>query len=212
MNVTTATPTVLKPAPELIEAFRGASTSIISDNLARLPGAVGLRPFHKGGPLVGVAVTVRTRPGDNLAIHMALELVGPGDVIVVDGGGDESRALVGEIMLNIAKYRGAAGYVIDGAVRDAGALAQSDFPIYARAAIHRGPYKNGPGEINVPVSIGGSVIAPGDIVIGDEDGIVAFPQSIAPSLLEAVRAQEKREADILQSIREGRYKGSYGKS
>jgi RraA family protein len=212
MNVTTAMPAVPRPAPELIEAFRGASTSIISDNLARLPGAVGLRPFHKGGPLVGVAVTVRTRPGDNLAIHMALELVGPGDVIVVDGGGDESRALVGEIMLNIAKYRGAAGYVIDGAVRDAGALAESDFPIYARAAIHRGPYKSGPGEINVPVSIGGSVITPGDIVVGDEDGVVAFPQAIAPSLLEAVRAQIKREADILLSIREGRYQGSYGKS
>lgn len=212
MNVTTAMSAVPKPAPELIEAFRGASTSIISDNLARLPGAVGLRPFHNGGPLVGVAVTVRTRPGDNLAIHMALELVGPGDVIVVDGGGDESRALVGEIMLNIAKYRGAAGYVIDGAVRDAGALAQSDFPIYARTAIHRGPYKNGPGEINVPVSVGGSVIAPGDIVVGDEDGIVAFPPSIASSLIEAVRAQVKREADILQSIREGRYQGSYGKS
>ena len=212
MNVTTAMSAVPKPAPELIEAFRGASTSIISDNLARLPGAVGLRPFHKGGPLVGVAVTVRTRPGDNLAIHMALELVGPGNVIVVDGGGDESRALVGEIMLNIAKYRGAAGYVIDGAVRDAGALAQSDFPIYARTAIHRGPYKNGPGEINVPVSVGGSVIAPGDIVVGDEDGIVAFPPSIASSLIEAVRAQGKREADILQSIREGRYQGSYGKS
>ncbi|KQY99722.1 dimethylmenaquinone methyltransferase [Pseudolabrys sp. Root1462] len=212
MNVTTAMPAVPRPAPELIEAFRGASTSIISDNLARLPGAVGLRPFHKGGPLVGVAVTVRTRPGDNLAIHMALELVGPGDVIVVDGGGDESRALIGEIMLNIAKYRGAAGYVIDGAVRDAGALAESDFPIYARAAIHRGPYKSGPGEINVPVSIGGSVITPGDIVVGDEDGVVAFPQAIAPSLLEAVRAQIKREADILLSIREGRYQGSYGKS
>ncbi|MBS0535973.1 MAG: RraA family protein [Proteobacteria bacterium] len=212
MNVTTAMPAVPKPAPELIEAFRGASTSIISDNLARLPGAVGIKPFHKGGPLVGVAFTVRTRPGDNLAIHMALELVGPGDVIVVDGGGDESRALVGEIMLNIAKYRGAAGYVIDGAVRDAGALAQSEFPIFARSAIHRGPYKSGPGEINVPVSIGGSVIAPGDIVVGDEDGIVAFPQSIALSLLEAVKAQVKREADIIQSIREGRYKGSYGKS
>ena len=212
MNVTTAMPAVPRPAPELIEAFRGASTSIISDNLARLPGAGGLRPFHKGGPLVGVAVSVRTRPGDNLAIHMALELVGPGDVIVVDGGGDESRALIGEIMLNIAKYRGAAGYVIDGAVRDAGALAESDFPIYARAAIHRGPYKSGPGEINVPVSIGGSVIMPGDFVVGDEDGVVAFPQAIAPSLLEAVRAQIKREAAILLSIREGRYQGSYGKS
>ena len=102
MSVTTAMTSVPKPAPDLIEAFRNAPTSIISDNLARLPGAVGLRPFHRGGRLVGAAFTVRTRPGDNLAIHRALELVGPGDVIVVDGGGDETRALVGEIMKNIA--------------------------------------------------------------------------------------------------------------
>ena len=212
MTVTTAMTTVPKAAPAIIEAFRTAPTSIISDNLSRLPGAVGLRPFHGGGALVGPAFTVRTRPGDNLAIHKALEIVGPGDVIVVDGGGDETRALIGEIMLNIAKYRGAAGYVIDGAIRDSGAIAASDFPVFARAAIHRGPYKSGPGEINVPVSIGGMVIAPGDIVVGDDDGVVAFPQAIAPKLLEAVKAQIAREADTIVAIREGRYQGSYGKS
>ena len=97
--------------------------------------------------MLGTAFTVRTRPGDNLAIHQALELVGPGDVIVVDGGGDETRALVGEIMKTIAQYRGAAGYVIDGAIRDADAIADDDFPCFARAAIHRGPYKSGPGEV-----------------------------------------------------------------
>ncbi len=212
MTVTTAMTAVPKLPPALIEAFRPAPTSVISDNLARLPGAVGLRPFHRGGQLVGTAFTVRTRPGDNLAVHKALEYVGPGDVIVVDGGGDETRALIGEIMLNIAQYRGAAGYVIDGAIRDAGAIAASDFPVFARAAIHRGPYKSGPGEINVPVSIGGSVIAPGDIVVGDEDGVVAFSPAIAPALLEAVQAQIKREADTIVAIREGRYQGSYGKS
>jgi len=212
MSVTTAMTAVPKAAPELIEAFRAAPTSIISDNLLRLPGAVGLKPFHRGGTLAGCAFTVRTRPGDNLAIHKALELVGPGDVIVVDGGGDETRALVGEIMLTIAQYRGAAGYVIDGAIRDRAALAQSDFPVFARTAIHRGPYKSGPGEINVPVSIGGLVIAPGDMVVGDDDGVVAFSQDIAPTLLEAVKAQMKREEDTLAAIREGRYQGSYGKS
>src|SRR6478672_12267063 len=193
MSVTIAMEGVPKPAPDLIEAFRGAPTSIISDNLARLNGCVGLRPFHRGGRLVGTAFTVRTRPGDNLAIHRALELVGPGDVIVVDGGGDETRALVGEIMKNIAEYRGAAGYVIDGAIRDVASFAASDFPCFARAVIHRGPYKSGPGEINVPVSIGGSVISPGDIVVGDEDGVVAFAAAGAAALLDAVRAQVARE-------------------
>src|SRR5919198_592670 len=153
MTITIAATSVAKPPAALIEAFKVAPTSVISDNLARLAGSVGLRPFHRAGRMVGTAFTVRTRPGDNLAIHKALEMVGPDDVIVVDGGGDETRALVGEIMTNIALHRGAAGYVIDGAIRDAGALAASDFPVYARAAIHRGPYKSGPGEINVPVSV-----------------------------------------------------------
>ncbi len=211
-TITTAMTSVPKPAPELIAAFREAPTSIISDNLQRLPGAVGLRPFHRGGRLVGAAFTVKTRAGDNLAIHRALELVGPGDVIVVDGGADETRALVGEIMKTIAQSKGAAGYVIDGAIRDVAAFAADDFPCFARAVIHRGPFKHGPGEINVPVSIGGAVIAPGDIVVGDEDGVVSFPQSVAADLLDAVKAQIKREADTLTAIREGRYQGSYGKS
>ena len=139
-------------------------------------------------------------------------MVGPGDVIVVDGGGDESRALVGEIMKNIAQWRGAEGYVIDGAIRDVAAFAAGDFPCFARSVIHRGPYKSGPGEINVPVSIGGAVISPGDIVVGDEDGVVSFTQAAAPALLEAVKAQIAREEATLVSIREGRYQGSYGKS
>ena len=212
MTVTIAMESVPKPAPALIAAFREAPTSIISDNLDRLPGAVGLRPFHKSAALVGVAFTVKTRPGDNLAIHKALELVGPGDVIVVDGGGDETRALVGEIMKTIAQWRGAEGYVIHGPIRDGAAIAADTYPFFARAVTHRGPYKNGPGEINVPVSIGGTVISPGDIVVGDEDGIVSFPQAIAESLLEKVKAQIKREADTIAAIRAGRYQGSYGKS
>ena len=212
MTITIAANSVQKPPAGIIEGFRNAPTSVISDNLARLPGAVGLKPYHRGGKLVGTAFTVRTRPGDNLAIHRALELVGPGDVIVVDGGGDETRALVGEIMKNIAQWRKAEGYVIDGAIRDVAAFAGDDFPCYARAVIHRGPYKNGPGEINVPVSIGGSVISPGDIVVGDEDGVVSFPAAGAAALLDAVRAQVAREEETLKAIREGRYQGSYGKS
>jgi RraA family protein len=197
--------------PGVIAAFRDATTPTISDNLDRLPGAVGLRPFHRGGKLIGTAVTVRVRAGDNLAIHQALAEVRPGDVIIVDGGGDVSRALVGDIMKAIAESRGAAGFVIDGAIRDAGAFAASDFPCYARAAIHRGPYKMGPGAINVPVCIGGWVVNPGDVVVGDEDGVVTFPPEIAATLIEAVRAQEAREAEALTMIREGRYDGRYGK-
>jgi regulator of RNase E activity RraA len=114
-------------------------------------------------------------------------------------------------MKTIAEHRGAAGYVIDGAIRDVEAFAASDFPCFARSVIHRGPYKKGPGAINVPVSVGGTVIAPGHIVVGDEDGVVAFAPSIATELLQAVQAQIEREEQTLQAIREGRYQGSYGR-
>ena len=204
-------PSATPASPAVIEGFRSAATAVISDNLSRLPGAVGIRPFHKAGVLVGTALTVRTCPGDNLVIHEALDLIQPGDVLVVDGGGDTSRALLGEIMLTIAQTRGAAGIVIDGAIRDVGVISQSTFPCFAKAAIHKGPYKNGPGEINVPVTIGGMVVEPGDIIVGDDDGVVAFSQAIADDLLTAVRAQEAREAEILLSIREGRYTGAYAR-
>ena len=195
----------------IIEAFRDAATATISDNLDRLPGAVGLRPFHRGGNLVGTALTVQVRAGDNLAIHQALNLARPGDVLVIDGGGDTSRALVGDIMKAIAESKGAAGYVIDGAIRDAAAFAESNFPCYARTAIHRGPYKQGPGAINVPVCIGGLVVNPGDVVVGDSDGVVSFPVARASELIDAVRAQEAREAEIMRMIGEGRYDGRYGR-
>lgn len=202
----------MQAAPALLDGFRQAATAVISDNLARLPGVVGLRPFHAvSHVMVGTAFTVRTRPGDNLALHEALELVRPGDVLVVDGGGDLSRALIGEIMVNIAISRGLAGMVIDGAIRDFEMIRKSDLPCFARGVTHRGPYKDGPGEINVPACVGGMVIEPGDVVVGDEDGVVAFPQSIAPELLDAVLAQEKREADIIKSIHDGSYRGAYGK-
>jgi RraA family protein len=191
----------------IVEAFRALPTSILSDNLSRMSAIVGLRPFHRGGKLVGNALTVRVRAGDNLVVHQALSLIKPGDVLVVDGGGDTTRALVGEIMKSIAQSKGAVGFVIDGAIRDVAVFAASGFPCYARAAVPRGPSKTGPGEINVPVTIGGWVVSPRDIVIGDEDGLVTFPPAIAPALLAAARAQVAQEAEILRSIREGRYDG-----
>lgn len=211
MTDTSSHPLAPAADPALLALFRGVATATISDNLDRLPGAVGLRAFHRGGGMVGTALTVRVRAGDNLAIHQALNVARPGDVIVVDGGGDTGRALVGDIMKAIAESKGVAGFVIDGAIRDSAAFAGSDFPCYARAAIHRGPYKTGPGAINVPVCVGGCTVQPGDIVVGDEDGVVTFSPALAPSLIEAVRAQEQREAEVMQMIRDGRYDGRYGK-
>lgn len=200
-----------RPSPELIDAFLDAPTAVISDNLSRLPGLPGLKPYHRSGRLLGPARTVRTRPGDNLTIHKMLDLISPGDVIVVAGEGDTSRALIGEIMKSIAEKRGVAGFVIDGAIRDSAAFAASDFPCFARAVTHRGPYKDGPGELDVPVAIAGTVVCPGDIVVGDEDGIVTFSPAIAADLAIAVKKQLAREAHIMKSIEDGTYTGAYAK-
>ncbi|UGV27754.1 RraA family protein [Rhodopseudomonas boonkerdii] len=195
----------------LVEAFRNAPTAVISDNLQRLPGLVGLNRYHRSGQLLGRARTVRTRAGDNLTIHKMLDLVRPGEVIVVAGEGDLSRALVGDIMKTIAEVRGVAGFVIDGAIRDSAAFAASDFPCFARGVTHRGPYKDGPGELDVPVPIAGTVVSPGDIVVGDEDGVVTFPISVAEELSAAVRAHISREESIIKSIHAGTYTGAYAK-
>lgn len=194
---------------ELLAAFARTSTSIISDCLDRLPGA-RLRPFHLiEGTMAGTALTVKVPCGDNRAIHQALELLSPGQVLVVDGGGDVSRALMGDIMAAIAEKRGAAGVVVDGAIRDLATIGKGAFPMFARAGFHRGPYKNGPGQINVPVSIGGMTVSPGDFVVGDHDGVVAFPASQAQGLLLQCLATEEKEAEMLAQIAAGTYKGAY---
>lgn len=191
--------------PALLDALRGLATSLLSDNMARVTGTLGLIPYHRPKPMAGTAVTVRTRGGDNLAIHRAFDFCRPGDVLVIDGGGDLSQALMGEIMATFAESLGVTGLVIDGAIRDVGSIRAKDFPVYARGVTHRGPYKNGPGEINVPVSVGGMVVNPGDLVCGDEDGVLAIAPADAAKVIEAARKQGDREAAALQAIAEGRF-------
>jgi RraA family protein len=204
----------INPAPkqvsqDLIEAFHTVVTPHVSDNMTRLCGVVGLMRYNRTGKLVGTAFTVKVRPGDNLMIHKALDLARPGDVIVVDGGGDLNNALVGELMKMYAETRGVAGFVIDGAIRDVAAFTASEFPCYARGVVHRGPYKDGPGEINVPVAIGGLVINPGDLVVGDEDGVVAVPADAAAEVLELARRQAVREDQAKEAITGRRYDRSW---
>jgi RraA family protein len=194
---------------EIVRQFGKVAVAVASDNLNRLHGTRALRPYHPGRRLIGTAVTVKTRPGDNMTLHKAFARLRPGDVLVVDGGGDLQQGLVGEIMMSRAQAMGVAGFVIDGAIRDVGALEALDFPCFARGVTHRGPYKSGPGEINVPVAIDGMVVMPGDVVLGDEDGLLAFDRAVASELLALVRKQEAREADALKAIAEGRLENPY---
>ena len=204
-------PSPVRPSPALVAALAGLQASLLSDNMSRLQGAGAsmLRPMHRGGTLAGPAFTVKVAPGDNLLVHKAIDLAAPGDVIVVDAGGHLEQAIIGEIMSSWAAKRGVAGFVIDGAVRDAAALAEGSFPVYARGASHRGPYKDGPGEINVPVTVDGMPVAPGDVVVGDGDGVVAFPRDAAPALIERARAQLAKEEDGVRAIAEGRWDRSW---
>ncbi|BDB24087.1 methyltransferase [Cupriavidus sp. TA19] len=199
----------IHPVPQLapaalVEAFREVVTPHISDNLQRLSGVTGLTRFHRSKKLVGTAFTVKARPGDNLLIYKALMELQPGHVLVVDGGGDCTNALIGELIMLYAQQRGCAGFVLDGAIRDTAAFYEADFPCYARGTSHRGPYKLGPGAMNVPVSIGGQVISPGDLIVGDEDGVVSFPAAQATALLEAVQATVSKEDAIKDEIATGR--------
>ncbi|MFY0735167.1 MULTISPECIES: RraA family protein [Aurantimonas] len=185
----------------LVEAFAQIPSAIISDNLNRMVAAgPSVRPMHKGGTLAGTALTVKTRPGDNLMIHKAADIAQPGDVIVVDAGGDLTNALIGELIISHARSRGVVGFVVNGAVRDMDVIAVDDYPVYGAGVSHRGPYKDGPGEVNVPIALDGMVIAPGDIVIGDLDGVVCIPREEAESVLAASRAQQEKEAGIQAAI------------
>lgn len=192
---------------KILAALRDIPVAALSDNMHRNIGTTGLLPYHRpvAGTLAGTAVTARSRGGDNLTYLRALEFCRPGDVLVVDAGGDLANAVVGGILSFYAAHIGVAGVVIDGAVRDVAEIRAREFPVYARGVTHRGPYKDGPGEINVPVSVGGMVVNPGDIVVGDQDGLMAFARDEAELLIEKARAHLATEAETIRAMKEGRW-------
>ena len=187
--------------PALVARFREIPVANISDCMSRATAAgPRLRPMHAGGVLCGPAVTVKTRPGDNLMVHMALNCASEGDVLVVDAGGDLTNSIIGERMLAYCAIRKFAGVVINGAVRDVGWIKAQGMPVYAAGVTHRGPYKDGPGEINVPIAIDGMVIEPGDLIVGDEDGLLCIPFDGAAEICDLAAAKHKQEADTFADI------------
>jgi regulator of RNase E activity RraA len=193
-----------KVAPAAVARFRSLPVANVSDSMARMfAGGPSLRPMHAGGMMAGPAFTVKTRPGDNLMVHKALDIADAGDIIVVDAGGDLTNAIIGEIMTAYAELRGIGGIVINGAIRDSESLRASRFPVYAAGVTHRGPYKDGPGEINMPVAIGGMVVEPGDLVLGDGDGLVAVPFDKVEEIAAAADAKHAAEDKTLADMRAG---------
>ena len=195
--------------PAIIARIRAIPVALLSDQLHRNCGSSGLQPYHAPAPMAGTAVTVKTRGGDNLAILRAYDYCRPGDIMVVDADGELSNALVGGIMTFAAASLGLAGMVLDGAIRDVAEIRERTFPVYARGVTHRGPYKDGPGAINVPVTVGGMVVNPGDIIVGDQDGLLAFAPQLADTVIEKALAQHQREEATMQAIRDGRWDRSF---
>ncbi|MEM7429697.1 MAG: RraA family protein [Pseudomonadota bacterium] len=169
-------------------------------------GAVdpAIKPISFGMRLSGPALTVDVPPGDNLAMHLAIAKAAPGDVIVVDYKGHMDVAVTGDIMALAAKTRGVAGFVVDGAVRDAEDIAEMDFPVFARGLSIKGPSKDAPGTVGEPIRLGGIDVQTGDYIVGDADGIVVIAQDSWAETLENARAREAKEAGIRRQFAHGK--------
>ena len=190
-----------RPDRELVARFAGLPVANIGDVMNRIACfSHHLRPVNTS-PMLGTALTVKTRPGDILFIHKALEMAKPGEILVIDGQGDCACALVGEIMVTYARKKGLAGMIIDGAVRDVDAMRKlTDFPVYAAGVTPNGPTRAGYGEIGTTISCGGVTVNPGDIIVGDADGAVAVNPAFAESVIAGTKAQMTREQDTIERI------------
>ena len=195
---------ITRPPTEAVEALRRFEAAVLSDTLGRYATMdAGIKPLSDGLRLIGTAITVKTYPADNLMIHLALKIAKPGDVLVIDADGVTDTSVMGELIAYCAQRQGIAGAVIDGAIRDKAGIRALGWPVFARAAVPNGPLKNGPGSINVPIACGGLVVNPGDIVVGDDDGVVVVPAERWQAVVEAAQAIEAKEARTRERIAAG---------
>lgn len=199
-----------RPPEPLLESYRGLMnrtgclTGNVGDCLGRAAAMdTGIKSLANGMKVVGPALTVRVPPTDNLMIHKALTLIRPGDVLVIDAGGNHSWAVLGWLMVSTAIKIGVAGIVVNGCVRDAEEIRQSGFPVFCSGLSPNGPFKEGPGEINYSISCGGQVVQPGDIMIADDDGVVVMQREFADSVIGKVDQLIQREENRLKEIAAG---------
>jgi RraA family protein len=199
-----------RPAPVLIDAFREFESTDVSDMLNRMyTMGAAIHNVVNDRPLVGPACTVKVFPGDNLMVHKALDVARPGDVVVVDTGGSMSAAVLGDLIANKAKHRGIAGFIIDGLVRDLPGIRECGLPLYARGVTPFGPLHRGPGEINYPISCGGIVVHPGDIVTADASGVTVVPLAFATEILERLQRNAARLADYIAGVKRGEFSNAW---
>jgi regulator of RNase E activity RraA len=197
---------------EVIAGLGEFDTPSISDLMNRLyamsPQIRNLT--DEGLRILGPACTVRVYPGDNLMVHKSLDIAKPGDVLVIDAGSSMMNGVLGDLISNKARHRGIQGCVVDGLIRDLPEIRElGDFPVFARGVSPIGPLHRGPGEINYPICAGGIVVHPGDIIVGDLNGVVVVPQAIAGELLGRLRARAAREAEYTAAVRRGEFSNAW---
>lgn len=193
-----------RPPRQLIDRFADLPSAILSDVLGRSRAMDhGIKPVSDQMRVVGPAFTVKTYTADNLMCHLAIKLAQPGDVLVIDADSYLDAAVWGELTALSAKVHNLAGVVIDGAIRDRVDLAQLGFPVFARGNVPAGTFKVNPGEINIPIACGGLTVHPGDVVVGDADGVVVVPQAQLEAVADAARAQLAKEQEYRNKILAG---------
>jgi regulator of RNase E activity RraA len=204
--------TIDRPDSDVVAGFRDFETPAASDLMNRLYTMRSeIRTLTDPDlRLVGPACTVKVFPGDNLMVHKSLDVARPGDVVVIDAGSSPMNAVLGDLISTKARHRGIAGFIVDGLIRDLPAiLALGDFPVFARGVTPIGPLHRGPGEINHPICCGGIVVNPGDIVMGDLNGIVVVPRQIADDLLASLRAKAAGEAGYTAAVARGDFSNAW---
>jgi RraA family protein len=200
-----------RPQKVFAELFAGLEVADISDHLNRLYAMnTSIRCLSGfGRRLIGPAFTVKVYPGDNLMVHKALDIARPGDVIVIDAGASRMNAILGDMISTKAKHRGIAGFIADGYVRDIEAIQALDFPVYGLGTTPIGPLHRGPGEINFPISCGGIVVNPGDLVIADAGGCVVVPFAYIDEIHRRVMEYEANAEEYRQKVRSGQFSNAW---
>ena len=188
---------------DVVDKFRGLASANLADAMGRFNFMdPGIRA-RSGFPLCGRAVTVLCRPADNLMVHKALQIAEPGDIVVVSTCGNTTSAVFGELMCHTAAAKRLGGIVVDGAIRDVDGIKALEFPAFSRAVSAGGCDKDGPGEINVPIACGNTVVMPGDIIVGDAESVAVVPRDHATEVLERVEALMAREKSRIAEIQRG---------
>lgn len=198
---------VERPDRDIVEALEEIPSTIVSDVTGNVGLTMdsGIRPAFEGVDMAGTAVTVNASPGDNLIIHKAITISEPGDVLVIDCNGYTDTGHLGELMCVSCRANGISGIVIDGAYRDKREIKEMEFPVYGRGVNPQGPLKQDPGSINVTISCGGVNVDPGDIVVGDDDGLAVIPGESAGTVLERARKKLDAEDATREAIKDGTY-------